>query len=564
MTGHVTSNDDAQRATHRAVSADAAAGQTAGDDPTVVVGESIVELAGQLADLTARLGACSVTDLVEPQASGVHRQLRRAGDAVQIVAAKVLARVQADGRWATTGSGRGARTMEDWLAQDGQASRSGARRQTELARAVDGDVPGLADAVAAGTVTMEHAQTLARLAPTSPARREALRGDDASRNADYLLARAAELPADEFTKEVKRWAATQDPSADERGHREATAKTYCTSSERDDGWAIAGFLPPVDGAAFNEALKALVGVPAADDVRTPMQRNGAALGQMARIVLDHGVAGRSGGFRPHVSVHVGLDSLVAQLNALESTDAARSGARGAAAFPIVPPGWEPAVLADGTPIPASVLARLACDSEVSRVVFGPDSQVLDVGRAERLYTGAMRRAVVARDKHCVYPGCFQPPKLSEVHHVRHWAAHGGETSVANGCLLCWWHHDVIHTRHLRIHRNHTRGRWDFTEADGTPIAHPGDRITGQPTRGAPPGGAGSCTGNAREATVGAGATSGPPTRGPGGPPARDGTGGPAGRDATSRPGRARRNRTTGRARRDRTTGRARRRRRRAT
>ncbi|WP_232216000.1 HNH endonuclease signature motif containing protein [Promicromonospora sukumoe] len=94
-------------------------------------------------------------------------------------------------------------------------------------------------------------------------------------------------------------------------------------------------------------------------------------------------------------------------------------------------------------MPTSTLRRLLCDAAVSRVVFGPDSQVLDVGRAQRTVTGQMRRAVIARDKHCVYVDCTQPPARCEVHHAeRHWAD-GGETSVRNAALLCWHHHDLV-------------------------------------------------------------------------------------------------------------------------
>ncbi len=484
-----------------------------------VCGGSIAELADRLSALVAELVACSVVDLVEPEASRVHGEVHRAVDALGIVAARVLARVEADGRWATTPAGRGARDFDDWLTAQTNGSRAGARRQTRLARAVgEESVPGLAEAVAGGGVSLEHADVLTRLGPTTPARREALCSGDPDLGAGFLLAQAAGLPVGEFAKEVKRWAAKVDPGADERGHRDATARTSCVLSPRDDGVAISGFMTAVDGAAFDTALKAVAGVPAAGDERTHEQRMGAALGQMARIVLDQGLAaGSSGGFRPHLSVHVSLETLVAQVEALASTQRAGHGARGAAAYPSIPPGWEAAVLADGTPIPASVLARLACDSEVSRVVFGPDSQVLDVGRAERLYTRALRRAVIARDRHCSYPGCFQPPTLSEVHHVRHWAAHGGETSVANGVLLCWHHHDVVHSRFLRLHRDHTRGRWDFTEADGAPIPHPGDRAEAHPTREGP-------------AAAGAGAGSGPPRSATGDPPgaasARSGTGPP--------------------------------------
>jgi hypothetical protein len=100
--------------------------------------------------------------------------------------------------------------------------------------------------------------------------------------------------------------------------------------------------------------------------------------------------------------------------------------------------------------PRALLRRLACDSAITRIVFGPDGAVLDVGRAQRTVTGQMRRAVIARDEHCVYPGCDQPPSRCEVHHaVRHWAD-GGETSVANSALLCWHHHALVDTHRITM------------------------------------------------------------------------------------------------------------------
>ncbi|WP_157236819.1 HNH endonuclease signature motif containing protein [Promicromonospora sukumoe] len=133
----------------------------------------------------------------------------------------------------------------------------------------------------------------------------------------------------------------------------------------------------------------------------------------------------------------------------------------------------PAVFTEtSSPVPASLLRRLACDSEVTRIVFGPDSQILDVGRAKRTVTGQLRRAVIARDKHCVYDQCDQPPTRCEVHHaLRHWA-HGGETSTTNAALLCYHHHDLVDKQNIAMHYDNG---WHFT--------HPNGHVT-RPTRSA--------------------------------------------------------------------------------
>jgi hypothetical protein len=105
----------------------------------------------------------------------------------------------------------------------------------------------------------------------------------------------------------------------------------------------------------------------------------------------------------------------------------------------------------GNRAPRSLLRRLACHSAITRIVFGPDGAVLDVGRAQRTVSGQMRRAVIARDQHCVYPGCDQPPSRCEVHHaITHWAD-GGDTSVTNSALLCWYHHQLVDTKGITMH-----------------------------------------------------------------------------------------------------------------
>ena len=77
------------------------------------------------------------------------------------------------------------------------------------------------------------------------------------------------------------------------------------------------------------------------------------------------------------------------------------------------------------------------------VVLGSHSEVLDVGRAQRLVTTGIWRALVARDRHCAFPGCQRLPQACDAHHVVHWAD-GGPTSLGNLALLCRRHHVTVH------------------------------------------------------------------------------------------------------------------------
>ena len=67
---------------------------------------------------------------------------------------------------------------------------------------------------------------------------------------------------------------------------------------------------------------------------------------------------------------------------------------------------------------------------------------LAVGRTARTATPAQRRALAARDKGCVIPGCGIPAEACQTHHVQDWAE-GGDTDLPNLALLCWAHHRQV-------------------------------------------------------------------------------------------------------------------------
>ncbi len=114
------------------------------------------------------------------------------------------------------------------------------------------------------------------------------------------------------------------------------------------------------------------------------------------------------------------------------------------------------VTEDGTEIPASAVRRLCCDAEVIPAVLGSTGEVLDVGRGSRLVTPAIWKALVARDRHCRFPGCRRPPLMCHAHHLQHWID-WGPTSLDNLLLLCGHHHRLVHSGPWRVELDPTGG-----------------------------------------------------------------------------------------------------------
>ena len=85
---------------------------------------------------------------------------------------------------------------------------------------------------------------------------------------------------------------------------------------------------------------------------------------------------------------------------------------------------------------------------------------LDTGAATSTVPPHLRRAVLARDRHCAAPGCYQRPAACQVHHIKP-RSDGGRTCLANLILLCPFHHLIA------VHR----WGWKITlNADGTTTA----------------------------------------------------------------------------------------------
>jgi Domain of unknown function (DUF222)/HNH endonuclease len=131
-----------------------------------------------------------------------------------------------------------------------------------------------------------------------------------------------------------------------------------------------------------------------------------------------------------------------------------------------------AELPSGACVTRETARRLACDAGIVEVEVNGRGEPLSVGRRTRTIPAAIKRALLVRDKTCRFPGCCNRLFL-DGHHIRHWAD-GGETSLANTCLLCTRCHARLHEHGYSMEVD-PRGELMFRNPDGEVIPATGER-----------------------------------------------------------------------------------------
>ncbi len=198
-------------------------------------------------------------------------------------------------------------------------------------------------------------------------------------------------------------------------------RTCRLHKKRNGDWRLEADVDTMSGEFMDSVIDALSKRRTGDDgpdTRSTAQRRGDALVDVFGMAMNSPELPTQAGERVHVTVTLPFETLRAQmgkatLNLEEQITA-----------------WE---------------ARLwACDCTVIPCCLGEDGDVLDLGRAKRLITPGQRRALYLRDKGCSFPGCTQPPRNCQGHHVVAWED-GGPTNLANLTLLCE-HHRVTRMR----------------------------------------------------------------------------------------------------------------------
>lgn len=307
-------------------------------------------------------------------------------------------------------------SMTSWLKDRCRMAGGRARRLVANAR-LSILAPMVFRAWSETTLSVDQAQRLlAAAAHSDPDEFGRIEGD--------LVEIAADLSVADTRRLVDYWYQAASGSG---GRLKATfqdARRGIYLSQTLDGmFRLDGWLTPTAGETLKTALDSLMPPPPFGETRTTSQRRHDAVEDMSRDHLDHINTAIIGGEKPHLNVICDLNALIRIAGGAHETES-------------------------GAVLTVAQVRQLACDSSASRIVLGPESEVLDVGRRTRVIPAALRRALIIRDRHCTWHGCDRPPRWTDAHHIVHWAE-GGETSIDNLRLLCRFHHTVIHQQEDR-------------------------------------------------------------------------------------------------------------------
>lgn len=298
------------------------------------------------------------------------------------------------------------------------------------------------------------------------AARKAVRRSTFPAYAEFILEAARNASPERTSNIMRAWANRIDPTDEDDRARSAHDRRQVFLSPLGDGWDLKGTLTGLHGsqlaAVLNEIMEAerrrrctcgRAACSCPGDDRTRPQARADAL--MALVAGATGPDGRvlapNGSSRSRAVLIVRAEDLVPDSNRGRGDVAARPGS-GSVPENFMSTWITPNGPGTGLLCQATVLREL-CDTTVQRLITGPASQPLDIGRATRVIPAAIRTAVVVRDRGCVFPGCSSPPGWTEAHHIQHWA-HGGVTAASNLALLCSRHHSAVHS-----------GRWTIRMSD---------------------------------------------------------------------------------------------------
>ena len=356
--------------------------------------------------------------------------------AVSKATATILSAAQTSAAASIAGRERHGDGGAEVLSQSAGLSRREAHNQVNTARAI-AKMPKLRDAVESGRVSVANATRLAQAVDKTSA--DAVDSDEA------LLASAASMRPEQFTRQVRRWTADHQDDGGASEFRRLRARRSVRIWDGDDGMVhLRGEYDPVTGKRIANRLRAEAAhlydtdKKATEDGAQRRSFDQCMADAVDNLTNNSSRRGNSGGGKPLADICV-----VAHVN--DTT------------------GKLVAELPDGARLPDEVLEQLACNAKLTGVIYDRTGKPIWRTQSRRTVTEAQWQMLISKWGGCFH--CDANPAICQGHHIEP-ASRGGPTKLDNLVPACWNCHHRIHHHGWQIHKS----------PDGNHTLHPPDRI----------------------------------------------------------------------------------------
>lgn len=297
----------------------------------------------------------------------------------------------------------------------------------DAARLLCGSLVRTKDALAAGTITAQHAAVIVEAAERVPDHHQELQ--------DRVLKVAGRSTVSRTRQAANRAVLSIDAEgADRRRRRARCNREVFVVDELDGISTIIARLATERAHAVMSLINGVAHASAADGAS-------GSIGELRSEALEFLVLGDHTDAQPAIRTHL---NIVVSLDALtgESDSPAELAGSGSISIDAVRE-----LLADGS-----------TDSTVRMLVSDPTTgHLLDMGRSTYRIPDRLREFIVTRDRTCRFPGCARRASRCQIDHAEAWDD-GGSTDVRNLGVLCVRHHQL---------KSHGGWRLQNSRADGS-------------------------------------------------------------------------------------------------